>query len=107
MEAQYRCRNGRLFIKVEAGDQKALFERIAETEQVFDAVSECGLCHKTDLSFRVRVVKDSNKYYELFCRSCNATMTFGQHRTGNTLFPKNDWHRYQHQQEEDPSAAGF
>ena len=100
MEAQYKCRNGRLLIKVEAGDQKTLFKRIAEAEQIFDAATECGLCKATNLSYLARTVKDGSEYYELICRSCHATMSFGQHRNGNTLFPKPGWHRYQPSEEE-------
>lgn len=94
MEAQYKCRNGRLLIRVEAGDQKTLFKRIAETEQVFDAASRCGQCSSVDLSFQVRTVRDNSEYFELLCRSCRATMTFGQHRVGNTLYPKQGWAKY-------------
>lgn len=94
MEAQYKCRNGRLLIKLEAGEQKALFKRIAEAEQVFDATTHCGQCGGTDLSYQVRTVKDGSEYYELLCRSCEATMQFGQHKLGGTLFPKPGWTKY-------------
>jgi hypothetical protein len=97
MEAQYKCRNGRLLVKVEAGDQKTLFERIAETDQVFDAATNCGICKGADLSYRVRTVSDGSKYYELGCRACKATLSFGQHKVGGTLFPKGEWKYYQKQ----------
>jgi hypothetical protein len=102
MEAQYKCRNGRLLIKVEAGDQKSLFKQIAGVEDVFDAATACGLCGSTDLSFRVRTV-DSNDFYDLACRKCRATMHFGQHKTGGTLFPKHKWEIYK----PDPEPQGF
>lgn len=98
MEAQYKCRNGRLLIKVEAADQKGLFKQIAGTEDVFDAATACGLCGSADLSFRVRTV-DSNDYYDLACRKCTATMHYGQHKTGGTLFPKREWAVYKPDQD--------
>ena len=90
MEAQYKCRNGRLLIKVEAGDQKTLFKRIAETEDVFDSARACGLCQNTDLAFRSRTV-DGNDFYEVACLKCGAVQQFGQHKVGGTLFPKRGW----------------
>lgn len=100
MEAQYKCRNGRLIIKVEAGDQKSLFERIAEAEAVFDAATKCGLCNCSDIEYQVRVLKDGNKYYELQCRACNGRLSFGQHKSGGTLFPKREWSIYRRDGEE-------
>jgi hypothetical protein len=102
MEAQYKCRNGRLLIKVEAGDQKGLFKQIAGVEDVFDAATTCGLCGSNDLSFRTRTV-DGNDYYDLACRKCHATMRYGQHKTGGTLFPKSEWKIYK----PEPEDSGY
>ena len=86
MEAQYKTRDGRLLIKVEAEHQKGLFKELAATQEVFESESECGCCHSQELRFRVRVV-DENEFYELAC-NCGARFEFGQHKKGGSLFPK-------------------
>ncbi len=86
MEAQYKTRDGRLLIKVEAEHQKGLFKELAAVQEVFESESECGCCHAKELRFRVRVV-DENEFYELAC-VCGARFEFGQHKKGGSLFPK-------------------
>ena len=86
MEAQYRTRDGRILIKVEAEHQKSLFKGLAAVQEVFEAEAECGCCQSKELKFRVRVV-DENEFYELAC-SCGARFEFGQHKKGGSLFPK-------------------
>jgi len=87
MEILYRTRNGRFTFKVEAPTEKAGWERIAQLEDVFEADDTCGCCGCTNIRHRVRTHQD-NKYYELRCLECNAQLSFGQHKTGDTLFPK-------------------
>lgn len=87
MEAQYKTRNGRMVVKVEAEDQKTIFKQIAAVQEVFEAETDCGLCKSQDIRFRVRSV-DDNEYFELTCTNCNARFEFGQHRKGGSLFPK-------------------
>lgn len=86
MEAQYKTRDGRLLVKVEAENQKGLFRELAAAQEVFESESECGCCHSQELRFRVRVV-DENEFYELACH-CGARFEFGQHKKGGSLFPK-------------------
>ena len=86
MEAQYKTRDGRLLIKVEAEHQKGLFKELAATQEIFEAEAECGCCRSKELRFRVRVV-DENEFYELVCH-CGARFEFGQHKKGSSLFPK-------------------
>lgn len=87
MEAHYKTRDGRLIIKVEADKQKDLFREIAVAQEIFDAEERCGLCSSTRIHFRVRTV-EANEFFELACLQCDARFEYGQHRTGNTLFPK-------------------
>lgn len=87
MEAQYRTRNGRLTIKVSAEKQKDLFTAIADVQEVFDSESKCGKCKSENIHFQVRTV-DKNDFYELVCSECGAVFAFGQHKSGDTLFPK-------------------
>lgn len=86
MEAQYKTRDGRLVIKVEAEHQKGLFRELAAAQEIFEAEVECGCCHSKELRFRARVV-DENEFYELVCH-CGARFEFGQHKKGSSLFPK-------------------
>lgn len=86
MEAQYKTRDGRLVIKVEAEHQKGLFKELAAAQEVFESEAECGCCRSKELRFRVRVV-DENEFYELAC-NCGARFEFGQHKKGGSLFPK-------------------
>jgi hypothetical protein len=87
VKCHYRSANNRLTFELDAGSQKDLFEGIATLQEIFESDSTCGMCNSTDLRFRVREVKD-NKYYEMRCGKCNAQLSFGQHKTGGTLFPK-------------------
>lgn len=86
MEAQYKCRNGHLTLKVTGETQKDLFRELARAQDVFEAEQACGICQGTEISFRVRGVED-NEYFELQC-ACGARFQFGQHRKGGSLFPK-------------------
>lgn len=87
MEAQYKTRDGRLLVKVDADSPEDLFKRVAAVQKVFEAESECGCCHSTDIRFRVRTIEE-NDFYELLCRNCGARFEFGQNKKGGGLFPK-------------------
>lgn len=87
MKAHYRTRSGRITFEVEGQTPKDLFRGIAEIEEVFEADATCGCCEYSGIVFRVRTVED-NEFYELFCESCTATLSFGQRRTGGKLFVK-------------------
>lgn len=104
MEAQYKTKDGRLFIKIDAETPKELFKRIASVQEVFEAEAACGCCQSKEIRFQVRTV-DKNDYYELKC-SCGARFQFGQNKEGGSLFPKrrdeavaalpnNGWAKYQ------------
>jgi hypothetical protein len=112
LEAQFRTRDGRLFIKFEAANMKDLFEQLAKNQEVFDADTACGCCGKTNLRFRVRNVTDKKNparkynYYELTCMDCWARLSFGQSNDTVSLFPKRTdeqgnwlanrgWYKYQ------------
>ncbi len=86
MEITYKTKNERLKVEVEASSAKEAFKKLAEFQEVFDE-SNCGLCNGEELQFIVRTV-DGNDYYELKCKSCGAKLAFGQHKTGDSLFPK-------------------
>jgi len=87
MEAQYRTRNGRLTVKTIGDSQKDLFRALAVIQEVFEAETQCGCCQSEAIHFQVRSV-DKFEYFELVCRACTARFEFGQHRNGQSLFPK-------------------
>jgi len=85
MQATVRLSNT-LTITIEGSSQKELFENLASLQEVFSQHT-CGKCNKQNVVFQVREV-DSNKFYEMRCRSCGAVLSFGAHKKGDTLFPK-------------------
>lgn len=100
--------------------QKEIFEQIGVFQEVFEETN-CGNCGSDNIKFVVRDVEkdgDVNKYYELLCKECFCRLSFGHHKTGNTMYPKryktnnkgkmvkddkgkptylgkNGWHKYQ------------
>src|SRR4051812_24682245 len=87
MQAHYRTANGRLTFEL-TGDQKEIFEGIAQVQEVFEE-EQCGRCGNKSLRFVVRTV-DDKKYHEVHCTNsqCRAKLAFGQSQKGGTLFPK-------------------
>lgn len=85
MKINYRV-NDRLVFEIEGAGQKEIFKELATIQEIFGE-SHCGLCNKSNLKFIVRNV-EGNDYYELRCSDCGATLAFGQHKKGGTLFPK-------------------
>ena len=90
MKAHYKTADGRIQFEVSADLPKQIFEQIAAVQELFEADTECGLCHGKEgkgLRFVVREV-DDNKYYELRCLQCFARLQFGQNKKGGGLFAK-------------------
>jgi hypothetical protein len=87
MEAHYWTRSGRLLVKMTGETQKDVFRQLAVAEEIFDAEDRCGCCASTNIQFRVRTVENFD-HYELACCACDARFEFGQHKNGQTLFPK-------------------
>jgi len=87
MKAHYRTKSGRISFEVEAQTFKQLFQAIAETQEVFEADTNCGCCNSANIRFRVRSAQD-NEFYEIYCEDCTATLSFGQTRQGNKLYAK-------------------
>ena len=101
--------NDRLEFEVEGEGQKEIFKGLASVQEIFGE-DKCGVCNNSNFRFVVRNVED-NDYYELRCNNfdCGATLSFGQHKKGGTLFPrrKDDegnwlpsrgWHKWQKDQ---------
>lgn len=77
MEAQYKTRNGRLVFKIEGSGTKELLKGVAAVREVFDV----------DVVFRVRTA-EGNDFFEIYCRSCHATLSYGQRKIGGGLWLK-------------------
>ena len=86
MKVSYTTTNNRIQVEFEAPNEKEVFKVLNRIQEVFDE-SKCGNCGENDLMFCVRNV-DDNDYFELKCRKCFHKLAFGQHKKGNTLFPK-------------------
>ena len=106
MKATYRV-NEKISFEIESEGQKELFKELATVQEIFGE-SKCGVCGSENIKFVVRTVED-NEYYELRCMDCGATLSFGQHKKGGTLFPKRKdengnwlenggWHKWQKDQ---------
>lgn len=85
MKIKYRANNN-LEFEIDGDGQKEIFKDLASLQEVFGE-ENCGCCKKSNFRFVVRNVED-NDYYEIRCNECGAVLPFGQHKKGNTLFPK-------------------
>lgn len=86
MELNYRTRTGRMLFKLEAKTSKEMVRLLAEIQGTFESETLCGLCNSDLIQFQVRNPPGAGEYYELVCMACTATLTFGQHRSGESLF---------------------
>jgi len=77
----------KLVFEVEEKSQTDVFEQVATLQEVFGN-SVCGACGSSDIKYIVREDKEEHKYYEMACQKCRAKLSFGQHKKGQTLFPK-------------------
>lgn len=74
------------------GNMVEMFEKVSALSEVF-GIKKCDACGSEDIVFRTRTAskgKKEFKFHELHCQNpkCRARLSFGQHATGNTLFPK-------------------
>lgn len=95
-------------LEFEATSIKDLFRKSSEVNEVL-AEPCCGMCKSESIVPRYRKV-DTYEYFELLCKSCGATLKFGQTKADQKLFPhrKDDegnwdnqhkgWKKYQKQE---------
>lgn len=67
---------------IDAVDQLAAYQEIL-------SISECGKCKSTSIKLEHRLV-EGNHFRSWRCMACRAQLDFGQHKTGDTLFVKQD-----------------
>lgn len=104
MKVKYVTANARLTFEFESENDKTLVNHLAHIQENFEE-STCGCCKSDKIRFDVREF-DGNTYYKLLCDACGATLDYGQHKNGNTLFvkrfvkdtrdplPNRGWYRY-------------
>lgn len=78
--------NGSITLEAVGDSHKDIFKQLCSLQEVFDQRT-CGKCKETSLRFVVRNVED-NDFFELHCNECRARLSFGQHKKGDSLFPK-------------------
>jgi hypothetical protein len=92
-----------LEVEIEAASVKEAIKQLSEVGELLSD-KHCGKCKSPNIRPRHRVAKD-NDYYELYCCDCGAALSFGQHKTKGTMWPKrrneddtkkpnNGWERY-------------
>lgn len=72
-------------VEVEAGNNKELFRIRAELEEMFGE-NKCGRCGSERVRCKLRTIKGDD-YYSMVCKDCGASLSFGQTKVGNKLFP--------------------
>lgn len=91
MKVNYKSKNGRLVVELEAESQKGLWAQLAAFQETFEE-SVCGKCGSDDLKYVVRKTTDGKKeydYHELRCNKCGAKLAFGVlNDDSGRLFPK-------------------
>jgi hypothetical protein len=89
----FKALGGKAEIHASANDPKGAFKALSMLQELFSE-EKCGCCNSENIFFNVRPV-DNGEYYEMKCRDCNAQLSFGQHKTGGTLFVKR-WDKDNH-----------
>jgi len=86
MKVTYDSATGGFAVQME-GSQKDIFRDMATFQEIFTH-NRCKCCD-SPAKFVVREV-DGNDFYEMHCTNlqCRARLAFGQHKKGDTLFPR-------------------
>ncbi len=88
MEAIVKAFNGRLQIKVEAGNMPDLFRITSQVMEVLGSDQNCGACNSDSIRPQARKSEEGYDFYELVCNNCGAELKMGQKKVGGTLWPK-------------------
>lgn len=97
--------NERATIQVEANTPMEMIEQIGHYVMVL-SMTECGDCHSKDVHPE-HANRKGYDFYSVRCHACGYEFSFGQHREGDTLFPKTDqgWHKWQASDSSSEEAA--
>jgi|TARA_Y100001963_G_scaffold160186_2_gene268757 hypothetical protein len=77
---------GEVTVEFEAETVADAVKHISALEDVFGE-DNCGHCQGANLRLMARE-SGGYQYYEVACKDCYHTLSFGIHQTGGTLFPK-------------------
>lgn len=86
MKIKYTIGNAE--VEIEGKTQKEVFRQLADAVAIFTD-KECGACKSRTIYHEIREV-EGNSYYSIRCGECTAELSYGQHKTGETLFAKRD-----------------
>lgn len=75
-------------LEFDAEGPKDAIKQLSAFSEVL-SISTCGACGSTEIRFDHRV-REGNDFFGMRCLACTAQLDFGQHKTGNTLFPRTD-----------------
>lgn len=87
VHAKIRAQYGRIWVEIDCADVKEAMKGLSMYGEVF-AETTCGRCNSVNILPEHRTDDEGHDYYSLKCNDCGAELSFGQHKVGNTLFPK-------------------
>lgn len=100
-------------IEIDATSPKDAIKKLSAYTTLFQE-PVCKMCNSEHTTLQHRH-HDHVDYYSVKCLHCGAELSFGQHKTGETLFIKNKtdqgflpnggWHKHQKSQQRD--GVGF
>jgi hypothetical protein len=76
----------RLEIEVEGKDIKAVFDEMAQAQEVM-LNTTCGSCDSQNVVMSLRTVQ-SNTYRSFHCRDCGCELNLGQRKVDGALYPR-------------------
>lgn len=85
MKVRYTTIDGRMTFEFDAQGVKAVFDGLAQVQEVFED-NKCGQCG--GVAVLDKREHDGNAYYKKTCIACGAQLDFGQKKDGATLFVK-------------------
>lgn len=89
MKVEYVSPNGRLKLGFDCSGVKQLIKNLSQVTELLEGDSECGQCGSKTISLEHRNAQGFD-FYGMRCHSCGGTLSFGQHKEGDTLFVKRD-----------------
>lgn len=99
-----KLNTGRAQIEIDAENPKEAVKQLAAFQEILSDPG-CGSCQSTAIRFEHRQDKEGHDYYSLRCLECGCELSFGQHKSGNTLFAKRQdnpetrgWKKWQREQ---------
>lgn len=89
ISAEYVTSNGRLKIRLDVEDNKALFDKLAKIQELFEEES-CGSCGSKNLKFSHRTNSQGIVFREIRCQACRHVLKIGATIDGSDIFPRRD-----------------